>query len=247
MVMLRKRKYAFLRDIILIDFPTRLWSRLILHFWAREIEKTVDGNPQPDPVEILQQAYEQTVAATASPNEWFGTTTSVTAILHYHEDGDGAKRPLVYITNLGDCQILVVRPKNEEVIFRTAGQWHWFDCPMQLGTNSVDSPRMNAVLDSLELEEDDIVVAVSDGVTDNLWEHEVSKVVLDSMQHWEGKEDHTAEEEIIGKGGSSMVYAAQQLLKSAREVAQDPFAQTPYMEKALSDGLGIEGGTYALH
>ncbi|KAL1956336.1 hypothetical protein VTO42DRAFT_7419 [Malbranchea cinnamomea] len=218
-----------------------LWSRLILHFWAREVENAVDDAPRPDPVQLLQHAYEQTVAATASPNEWFGTTTSVTALLHYQKHADGSSTPLVYVTNLGDCQILVIRPKTQEILFRTAGQWHWFDCPMQLGTNSVDTPRQNAVLTVLELEEDDIVVAVSDGVTDNLWEHEVSKVVLDSVQHWASKEDHTLEETDIGKGGD-MVYAAQQLLLSAREVAQDPFAQTPYMEKALGDGLAIEGG-----
>ena len=53
---------------------------------------------------------------------------------------------------------------------------------MQLGTNSVDTPRINAVLDYLKLEGDnDIVVAMwSDGVTDNLWEHGVSKVNVHS-------------------------------------------------------------------
>lgn len=183
--------------------------------------------------------------AAGSPNEWFGTTTSVSAILHYQKGDDGALKPLVYVTNLGDCQILVLRPKTEEIILRTAGQWHWFDCPMQLGTNSVDTPRQNAVLTSLELEEDDIVVAVSDGVTDNLWEHEVSKLVLDSLKQWAEKEDHIEEGEAIREGGA-MVYAAKQLLMSARSVAQDPFAQTPYMEKALGEGLGIEGGTFSI-
>lgn len=157
--------------------------------------------------------------------------------------------PLLHVTNLGDCQVLVVRPKKEEVIFRTAGQWHWFDCPMQLGTNSVDTPQQNAVLSTVDLEEDDIVVAISDGVTDNLWEHEVSKVVVDSVRDWEEmRKDNRSSGQLDrpGDGGGAMVYAAQQLLQSAREIAQDPFAQTPYMEKALGDGLAIEGGTSIL-
>ena len=154
--------------------------------------------------------------------------------------------PLLYVTNLGDCQVLVIRPKEEEIIFRTSGQWHWFDCPMQLGTNSVDTPQQDAVLSTIELQEDDIVVAVSDGVTDNLWEHEVAKVVLDSLRDWEDtrQKDHSSGQlGPQGDKGSAMVYGAQQLLQSAREVALDPFAQTPYMEKAIRDGLAIEGGT----
>jgi protein phosphatase PTC7 len=187
--------------------------------------------------------------ATTSPNEWFGTTTSVTGLLHYQTEANGHLTPLLYVTNLGDCQLLVIRPRHgeeENVVFRTKGQWHWFDCPMQLGTNSVDTPRQNAVLSTLALEERDIIVAVSDGVTDNLWEHEVSKVVLDSVQHWaaRGKDEGPTEADVAVAQGSAMVYAAQKLLLAARAVAQDPFAQTPYMEKALEEGLAIEGGTY---
>lgn len=217
-----------------------LWSRLILHFWALEVERNVDGGTPPDPVEFLQRAYEQTVVATSTPNEWFGTTTSATALLHHRAVGDSAK-PVLYVTNLGDCQVLVIRPKDERVVFKTAGQWHWFDCPMQLGTNSVDRPRDHAVLSMLELEEEDIVLAVSDGVTDNLWEQDLLEVILRSITKWEeGKCGGFEGARTAGRGG--MVYIAQQLLHSARAVAQDPSAQTPYMEKAIDLGLGIEGG-----
>jgi protein phosphatase PTC7 len=230
--------------------PDRLWSRLILHFWALEIESRGTCASRPDPVEFLQRAYEQTIVATTSPNEWFGTTTSVTGLLHYQTEANGHLTPLLYVTNLGDCQLMVIRPRDgeeENVVFRTKGQWHWFDCPMQLGTNSVDTPRQNAVLSTLALEERDIIVAVSDGVTDNLWEHEVSKVVLDSVLHWatRGKDEGPTEADLAVAKGSAMVYAAQQLLLAARAVAQDPFAQTPYMEKALEEGLAIEGGMYS--
>ncbi|KAI1951699.1 hypothetical protein LOZ57_001111 [Ophidiomyces ophidiicola] len=216
-----------------------LWSRLILHFWALEAERNIDG-PRPDPVEFLQRAYEQTVLATSSPNEWLGTTTSATALLHY-QNVAGSLKPLLYVTNIGDCQILVLRPKEEKVVFKTQGQWHWFDCPMQLGTDSVDRPRDDASLSVIELQEDDIVVALSDGVTDNLWEQDLLELILLSLKQWEnGKGIEVAGDRTAGKNGG-MLYIAQQLLQTARTIAQDPSAQTPYMEKAIDAGLAISG------
>ncbi|KAL5365197.1 phosphatase 2C-like domain-containing protein [Aspergillus floccosus] len=225
-----------------------LWSRLLLHYWALEVERAVDNttdHDEPDPIEYLQRAYEETTRATSSPSEWYGTTTSVTALLHCTQDARGAPRPRLYVTNLGDCKVLVVRPRDETVLFRTEEQWHWFDCPMQLGTNSVDTPRKDAVLSTVDLEEGDMVLAVSDGVLDNLWEHEVVTITLDSLRKWEeGRYDHGELEwtpSAVPDDGR-MVFVARELLTAALAVAQDPFAESPYMEKAIEEGLAIEGG-----
>ncbi|EEQ86466.2 hypothetical protein RJZ56_005936 [Blastomyces dermatitidis] len=220
-----------------------LWSRLILHFWALEVERNVNEYSPPDVVSYLQRAYELTVEATTTPNEWLGTTTSTTAVLHYTTNS-GAPAPMLHVTTLGDCQLLVIRPSEQRVVFKTEGQWHWFDCPMQLGTNSIDTPKENAQSTQVELQEKDLVVAVSDGVVDNLWEHEVMKVVLDSLEEWDsGKKkdaDMFADQPADGNGG--VVYAARNLLQAAKAIAQDPFAESPYMEKAIDEGLTIEGG-----
>jgi protein phosphatase PTC7 len=150
---------------------------------------------------------------------------------------------LLYVTNLGDCKILVIRPSEKKVLFRTAEQWHWFDCPMQLGTNSTDTPRKDAVLSKIAVQEEDIVLAVSDGVMDNLWEHEVLKVIMDSIEKWE--EGHT-EPKLVAQhphlSDDRNVYVARELLNSALTIAQDPFAESPFMEKAVEEGLAIEGG-----
>ncbi|PGH17120.1 hypothetical protein AJ79_01258 [Helicocarpus griseus UAMH5409] len=220
-----------------------LWSRLILHFWALEVERKVSRGSVPDTVSYLQHAYEQTIEATSSPNQWLGTTTSTTALLHYTIHA-GIPVPMLYITNLGDCQVLVIRPGEQRVVFKTEGQWHWFDCPMQLGTNSVDTPREHASLAQVELQEKDIVVAVSDGVVDNLWEHEVLKVVLDSWEEWRGGR-RDIDDAFAGRApdeGGAMVYVAQRLLQAAKAIAQDPFAESPYMERAVEEGLAVEGG-----
>lgn len=222
----------------------RLWSRLLLHFWALEVEKNVDHCISTlDPVGYLQYAYEETLRATTSPTEWLGTTTSATAILHWTKEQDGAQKPLLYVTNLGDCKILVIRPSEKKVIFRTAEQWHWFDCPMQLGTNSIDTPRKDAVLSKIAVQEDDVVLALSDGVMDNLWEHEVLKIIMDSIGKWE--EARAAPEDVAQHDNLSderNVYIARELLNAALTIARDPFAESPFMEKAVEEGLAIEGG-----
>ncbi|KKK16783.1 hypothetical protein P175DRAFT_0475798 [Aspergillus ochraceoroseus IBT 24754] len=222
-----------------------LWSRLVLHFWAMEIERIPNGDTKLDPVEYLQRAYEETTRATTSPSEWFGTTTSVTALLHKTHDADGVVKPLLYVTNIGDCKVLVIRPREEKVLFRTEEQYHWFDCPLQLGTNSVDTPRENAVLSLVDIEEGDIVLGVSDGVLDNLWEHEILSVTLGSLRKWdqeryEDKELDWAPPALLAE--EQMVFVARELLKAALVVAQDPFAESPYMEKAIDEGLAIQGG-----
>ncbi|BDD55788.1 hypothetical protein MAP00_001277 [Monascus purpureus] len=233
-----------------------LWSRLLIHFWALQVEREVNGTSDPDPVEFLQRAYEETVRATMPPHKWLGTTTSVTALLHWTSDDAGDPRPLLYVTNLGDSKVLVIRPSEKKLLFRTDEQWHWFDCPYQLGTNSIDTPHDNAVLSKIALEEDDIVLALSDGVTDNLWEQELLTITLDSVRKWEEARsrdgDHRTHDHGHGHSdlwipGSAladerMVFVARELLKAACAIAQDPYSESPYMERAIDEGLSYRGG-----
>ena len=224
-----------------------MWSRLILHFWALEadrdssIRESSTDAAEPNPVAYLQRAYEQTLSATSSPNEWLGTTTACAALLHHSID-ESPPRPKLYVTNLGDSQILVLRPKDQEVIFKTTEQWHWFDCPRQLGTNSPDTPEKNAVMDKIDVEEGDVVLAMSDGVVDNLWEHEVVQNVVDSIRKWEASEGEGTAEDRKGGGGGGMLFVAEELMKAARVIAEDPFAESPFMERAVDEGLAMEGG-----
>jgi hypothetical protein len=68
--------------------------------------------------------------------------------------------------------------------------------------------------------------------------------VLDSMEKWHGDADKDQEEQTYADG---MRFVAQRLVNAAREIAEDPFAESPYMEKAIDEGLSIEGGMYCLH
>ncbi|KAG9201562.1 hypothetical protein G6514_005569 [Epicoccum nigrum] len=230
-----------------------LWSRLILHFWSLEVE-SADWSPTspPTPIAYLQTAFTKTQAATSTPTAWHGTTTACGALLTADPT---STHPVLYTTQLGDGQILVLRPRTREVLFRTKEQWHWFDCPRQLGTNSPDTPDTIAVQDTLPLEEDDVVLAMTDGVGDNLWEHEVVTSVCDSMALWRREGAREADGVATGEPGKDeheqsyadgMRFVAQRLVDAARSIAEDPFAESPYMEKAIDEGLGVEGGKFEL-
>lgn len=155
------------------------------------------------------------------------------------------KQPVLYVTNLGDSQILVLRPSEKKVLFKTTEQWHWFDCPRQLGTNSPDTPNDNAKVDEVLIQENDIVLAMSDGVIDNLWEHEIVESVVNSLAKWEeGKVEGTMNIRGDKTGGAAggMRFVAENLMNAARVIAQDPFAESPFMEHAVEEGLAMEGG-----
>lgn len=230
-----------------------LWSRLILHFWVAAVEEDVlrslstpaDTPRLPDPASMLQSAYDQTLDATV-PHDWQGTTTACGAQLHYRTSKDGISKdpaPLLLVTNLGDCQVMVLRPRNKQVIFKTKEQWHWFDCPRQLGTNSPDTPKDNAVVDTIDLEVGDVVLAMSDGVIDNLWEHEIVESVVNSINNWETGKGATTQEDRTGGRNGGMKAAADELVAAAKVIALDPFAESPFMEQAIEEGLASEGGT----
>ena len=99
-------------------------------------------------------------------------------------------------------------------------------------------------MDCVEIQEEDVVVAMTDGVVDNLWEHEIVENVCESMERWNADPEKDTQEKTYADG---MRFVAQQLMNAARVIAQDPFAESPYMEKAIDEGLSIEGGTCILN
>ncbi|KAI0117739.1 phosphatase 2C-like domain-containing protein [Nemania sp. FL0031] len=226
-----------------------LWSRLILHFWVGAMEEDIAKTPastyQPDPRRYLQTAYERTVKATSGAINCLGTTTATGAQLFYKGDlrnPQSTVTPLLYVTNLGDSQVMVVRAKNREIVYKSKEQWHWFDCPRQLGTNSPDTPDRNATVDIVGITEGDIVLAMSDGVIDNLWAHEIVDNVSQSVQRWEAGEGGQACGDRIHGANGGMAFVAEELMKAARVIATDPFAESPFMEQAIEEGLASAGG-----
>lgn len=98
-------------------------------------------------------------------------------------------------------------------------------------------------MDKITIEEDDVVLAMSDGVVDNLWEHEIVEKVVESWKKWEsGDATDFAQSDEATSYADGMRYVAHELVTAARVIAEDPFAESPYMERAVDEGLSIEGG-----
>lgn len=170
-----------------------------------------------------------------------GTTTASGAVLHHkivrQRNMKDEQVPVVAAVSLGDCAVLVVRPglgaAEGELVFKSKEDWHWFDCPRQLGTNSPDTPKNNAFVETVDVKEGDVVVVVSDGVTDNLYEEEIVECVDECVRKWDDREKEAED---------GVVFVARTIMEKAREVALDPYAGSPYMERAVDEGLAAEGG-----
>lgn len=217
-----------------------LWSRLMLHFWSAELATGAHGFRREggvDPVACMQEAYTSTFTATTNAGArrdqiWQGTTTVCAAVL---------KDKKLIVLNLGDSVCFVYRPGNKRWVLRTKEQWHWFDCPRQLGTNSPDTPEVNAVVQEMEVQDGDVVVLASDGLVDNMWDEEIIAVIKAGLE--------ASEEQVLkdtGETGDSgrMKLVAQWIMEGAKKTAIDPFAESPYMERSIDEGLGIEGGKW---
>ena len=97
-------------------------------------------------------------------------------------------------------------------------------------------------MDKVNIGENDVVLAMSDGVVDNLWEHEILENVVDSIRKWESGEGGEDSVDRAGGAGGGMLFVAKELVKAARIIAEDPYAESPFMERAVEEGLAMEGG-----
>ncbi|KAF3906752.1 hypothetical protein AA313_de0203788 [Arthrobotrys entomopaga] len=231
---------------------------------------------------------------TSDTQRYHGTTTFTGCILHNNK---------LHVVNVGDSHCLVLRPSSippnktinegEGFILRTKEGWHYFDCPRQLGTDSPDTPLLNATVSTIPVQNGDIVILATDGMLDNIWEEEVVSIILRTLSppptfttgtgeegmEWEmelgqmmRKKGRKKVEEgvnvafreftntkrnvyngddvdLIGdfedgdeEGAEMMTRVAAELVKAAKVVATDPYAESPWMERALEEGIGAEGG-----
>ncbi|KAI0739477.1 phosphatase 2C-like domain-containing protein [Daedaleopsis nitida] len=85
---------------------------------------------------------------------------------------DGA---VIRIAHLGDCMAMLVR--GEEIVWRTEEMWWNFNTPVQLGPTSSTKPH-DARIFTIPVQEDDILILASDGLSDNLWDTDILDEVV---------------------------------------------------------------------
>lgn len=190
--------------------------------YAREVaERTrggMGGVEDADAVEALEKAVDDT-----------GKTGSSTACVVRVEQGG---RKLVGV-NLGDSGVMVIR--DGRVVMKSREQQHYFNCPFQLGTDSMDAVRSGHIIDWTIRRGDWIVMA-----TDGLWDNVFTKEVLDAVAR--GRDWATGRDIEDADAEWSVDRVAQELAKRALEVGLDTSAISPFSVNAHDAGALFVGG-----
>ncbi|KAL5720923.1 protein-serine/threonine phosphatase [Ranunculus cassubicifolius] len=112
-----------------------------------------------EPQNLLRRAHSSTSSK--------GSATVVVAMLE--------RNGILKVANVGDCGLKVVR--KGKIIFSTSPQEHYFDCPYQLSSEIAGQTYLDAVVSKIELVEDDTIVMGSDGLFDNVFDHEIVGII----------------------------------------------------------------------
>ncbi|KAK8928237.1 putative protein phosphatase 2C 1 [Platanthera zijinensis] len=136
-----------------------LFSRELM---ANTSDLILDEEVNFDPQMLLKKAH----AATSST----GSATVIVAMLE--------KNGILKIVNVGDCGLRIIR--KGQVIFCTRPQEHYFDCPYQLSSEKAGQTYHDAMLCSVKLLEGDTIIMGSDGLFDNVFDHEIVTIISDS-------------------------------------------------------------------
>ncbi|GJJ14377.1 hypothetical protein Clacol_008641 [Clathrus columnatus] len=127
---------------------------------SRPPTSSVTSLPDINPLDILQRSYDRCIDSFKRQ----GLTGSATALLAILRDQE------LRVAHLGDCALAVVR--DGDLLYRSEEMQHAFNYPLQLGPSSPTQPSQ-ARLITIPVQEDDIVILSSDGMTDNLWDEDV--------------------------------------------------------------------------
>ncbi|CAL9183883.1 unnamed protein product [Musa hybrid cultivar] len=177
--------------------------------YARELmencERFVSKYEGTKPDEILTKA----AAEASSP----GSST----ILVGYFDGQ-----VLHVANIGDSGFIVIR--NDTVFKRSTPMVYGFNFPFQIQRG--DDPLRYIEMYKIDLHEEDVVVTATDGLFDNLYEHEVADIVSKSLQ-----------------ASLKPREIAEILATMAQELGRSASARSPFADAALAAGYpGFTGG-----
>ncbi|XP_022896952.1 probable protein phosphatase 2C BIPP2C1 isoform X1 [Olea europaea var. sylvestris] len=157
------------------------------------------------PVKVLKHC----VGRTQSP----GSTT----VLIAHLDGQA-----LHVANIGDSGFIILR--HGTVYKKSSPMFHEFHFPVQIARG--DDPSCLTEEYKVELEEGDVIIAATDGLFDNLYDQEISSMVLASLDN-----DQPLEE------------IAELLAIQAQEVGRSESVRSPFVDAARAAGyIGYTGG-----
>ncbi|KAB5556887.1 hypothetical protein DKX38_007796 [Salix brachista] len=180
------------------------FSRELMSHSVSAIQEEPNGSI--DPARVLEKAHAKTKAQ--------GSSTA--CIITLKSEG-------IHAINLGDSGFMVVR--DGCTIFQSPVQQHGFNFTYQLESgNGGDLPSSGQVF-TIPVAPGDIIIAGTDGLFDNLYNNEVTAVVVHAIRTSLGPEA-----------------TAQKIASLARQRAVDRNRQTPFSSAAQDAGYRYYGG-----
>ncbi|KAG5222086.1 protein phosphatase [Salix suchowensis] len=159
-----------------------------------------------DPARVLEKAYSSTKAK--------GSSTA--CIIALTDQG-------LHAINLGDSGFVVVR--GGSTIFRSPVQQHGFNFTYQLEDGNSGALPSSGQVFTIPVAPGDFIVAGTDGLFDNLYNTEITAIVVHAM-----------------RAGLEPQAAAQKIAALARQRAEDKDRQTPFSTSAQNAGFRYYGG-----
>ncbi|KAK8648984.1 hypothetical protein V6N13_129722 [Hibiscus sabdariffa] len=159
-----------------------------------------------DPARVLEKAHSSTKAK--------GSSTA--CIIALTDQG-------LHAINLGDSGFMVVR--DGCTVFRSPVQQHDFNFTYQLESGSNGDLPSSGQVFAVPVAPGDVVIAGTDGLFDNLYNNEITAVVVHAV-----------------RAGLGPQVTAQKIAALARQRAQDRDRQTPFSTAAQDAGFRYYGG-----
>lgn len=178
--------------------------------------------------------------ATSGENHRQGSTTLCTALFDHREG-------LLYISNIGDSGAFLLR--EGKIIFKTKLGVEGFNAPHQVGFDQLGRPygsiKLMETRHSVPLRPGDILVIVTDGVLDNLYDQEIAELVTAMV-------GPVASGVVHGRVSplAQLTVALQERIKSAATTlawhswarSQEAHWRSPFADSAISHGYMFSGG-----
>ncbi|KAK1291261.1 putative protein phosphatase 2C 55 [Acorus calamus] len=181
-----------------------LYARELMSHSVSAIQEEPKGSI--DPSRVLEKAYTSTKAK--------GSSTA--CIIALTDQG-------IHAVNLGDSGFVVVRQGS--TLFRSPVQQHDFNFTYQLESGNASDLPSSAQVFTVPVASGDVIIAGTDGLFDNLYNNEVTAVVVHAI-----------------RAGLGPQVTAQKIAALARQRALDKNRQTPFSSAAQDAGYRYYGG-----
>ncbi len=124
--------------MVLANLPSsrRLWARLIVHFWAAACSRTSPDRARrttlrPDCLPTTRLRADRVAATSLQTTGRAPPPRPARSSLRIQQRRQGNHAEFSTRPTLEILQVMVIRPSNRQLVFKSTEQWHWFDCPRQ--------------------------------------------------------------------------------------------------------------------